>query len=97
MFSLLKKYELRGAKRRVRLFNRFRIESVLKIALYHTLKLGGIGKLAYLCTVVRRKAAITLNIKNKNKDDESKYLENYFADCNLLPHSHRYYTRSYQL
>ena len=33
MFSLLKKYELRGAKRRVRLFNRFQIESVLKIAL----------------------------------------------------------------
>ncbi len=95
MFSLLKKYELRGAKRRVRLFNRFRIESVLKIAPYHTLKFGGIGKLAYLCTVVRRKAAITLNIKNK--DDESKYLENYLADCNLLPHSHRYYARSYQL
>ena len=43
MFSLLKKYELRGAKRRVRLFNRFRIESVLKIAPYHTLKFGGIG------------------------------------------------------
>ena len=58
MFSLLKKYELRGAKRRVRLFNSFRIESVLKIALYHTLKLGGIGKLQYLCTVVRRKAAL---------------------------------------
>jgi len=30
MFSSLKKYELLGAKRRVRLFNRFRIESVLK-------------------------------------------------------------------
>ena len=57
MFSLMKKYELRGAKRRVRLFNRFRIESVLKIAPYHTLKFGGIGKLAYLCPVVRRKAA----------------------------------------
>ena len=57
MFSLLKKYELRGAKRRVRLFNRFQIESVLKIAPYHTLNFGGIGKLAYLCTVVRRKAA----------------------------------------
>ena len=56
MFSLLKKYELRGAKRRVRLFNRFRIESVLKIAPYHTLKFGGIGKLAYLCIVVQRKA-----------------------------------------
>ena len=56
MFSLLKKYELRGAKRRVRLFNSFRIESLLKIAPYHTLKLGGIGKLQYLCTVVRRKA-----------------------------------------
>ena len=53
MFSLLKKYELRGAKRRVRLFNSFRIESVLKIALYHTLKLGGIGKLQYLCTVIQ--------------------------------------------
>ena len=35
--------------------------------------------------------------KNNNKDDESKYLENDFADCNLLPHSHRYYARSYQL
>ena len=58
MFSLMKKYELRGAKRRVRLFNRFRIESVLKIAPYHTLKFGGIGKLAYLCTVVQRKATI---------------------------------------
>ena len=58
MFSLLKKYELRGAKRRVRLFNRFQIESVLKIAPYHTLKFGGIGKLAYLCIVVRRKAAL---------------------------------------
>ena len=58
MFSLLKKYELRGAKRRVRLFNRFQIESVLKIAPYHTLKFGCIGKLQYLCTVVRRKAAL---------------------------------------
>ena len=58
MFSSLKKYESRGAKRQVRLFNRFRIESVLKIAPYHTLKFGGIGKLQYLCTVVRRKAAL---------------------------------------
>ena len=58
MFSLLKKYELRGAKRRVRFFNRFQIESVLKIAPYHTLKFGGIGKLPYLCTVVQRKAAL---------------------------------------
>ena len=58
MFSLLEKYELRGAKRRVRLFNRFQIESVLKIAPYHTLKFGGIGKLTYLCIVVRRKAAL---------------------------------------
>ena len=58
MFSSLKKYELQGAKRQVRLFNRFRIESVLKIAPYHTLKFGGIGKLQYLCTVVRRKAAL---------------------------------------
>ena len=55
MFSLLKKYELRGAKRRVRLFNRFRIESVLKIAPYHTLKFGGIGKLVYLCTVIQER------------------------------------------
>lgn len=55
MFSLLKKYELRGAKRRVRLFNRFRIESVLKIAPYHTLKFGGIGKLAYLCIVIQER------------------------------------------
>ena len=46
MFSLLKKYELRGAKRRVMDVNSFRIESVLKIAPYHTLKFGGIGKLA---------------------------------------------------
>ena len=58
MFSYLKKYESRSAKRQVRLFNRFRIESVLKIAPYHTLKFGGIGKLQYLCTVVRRKAAL---------------------------------------
>ena len=58
MFSLLKKYELRGAKRRVSNFNRFRIKSVLKIAPYHTLKFGGIGKLQYLCTVVRRKVAL---------------------------------------
>ena len=68
MFSLLKKYELRGAKRRVRLFNRFQIESVLKIAPYHTLKFGGIGKLAYLCTVVQRKACApaksTFNIQH---------------------------------
>ena len=85
MFSSLKKYELRGAKRRVRLFNRFRIESVLRIAPYHTLKFGGIGKLAYLCTVVRRKAALdkaqptkstfniqhsTLNIKTKDYGTE---------------------------
>ena len=55
MFSLLKKYELRGAKRRVRLFNRFRIESVLKIAPYHTLKFGGIGKLQYLCIVIQER------------------------------------------
>ena len=55
MFSSLKKYELRGAKRRVRLFNRFRIESVLKIAPYHTLKFGGIGKLAYLCIVIQER------------------------------------------
>ena len=58
MFSSLKKYESRGAKQQVRLFNRFRIESVLKIAPYHTLKFGGIGKLQYLCTVVRRKVAL---------------------------------------
>ena len=58
MFFLLKNYELWRAKRRVRLFNRFRIESVLKIAPYHTLKFGGIGKLQYLCFVVRRKAAL---------------------------------------
>ena len=32
-------------------------------------------------------------IKAKNKDYESKYLENDFADCNLLSHSHRYYAR----
>ena len=63
MFSLLKKYELRGAKRRVRLFNRFRIESVLKIAPYHTLIFGCIGKLAYLCTVVQRKAIINHKFK----------------------------------
>ena len=55
MFSSLKKYELRGAKRRVRLFNRFRIESMLKIAPYHTLKFGGIGKLQYLCIVIQER------------------------------------------
>ncbi|WP_337749611.1 hypothetical protein, partial [Segatella sp.] len=43
---------------RVNTINRFRIESVLKIAPYHTLKFGGIGKLQYLCFVVRRKAAL---------------------------------------
>ena len=68
MFSLLKKYELRGAKRRVRLFNRFRIESVLKIAPYHTLKFGGIGKLAYLCIVIQERlvhpAKSTFNIQH---------------------------------
>ena len=75
MFPSLKKYELRGAKRRVRLFNRFQIESVLKIAPYHTLKFGGIGKLAYLCTVIQERLVhptkstfnikhSTLNIKN---------------------------------
>ena len=55
MFSLLKKYELWGAKRRVRLFNRFQIESVLKIAPYHTLKFGGIGELQYLCIVIQER------------------------------------------
>ena len=55
MFSLLKNYELWGAKRRVRLFNRFQIESMLKIAPYHTLKFGGIGKLAYLCIVIQER------------------------------------------
>ena len=65
MFSLLENYELWGAKRRVRLFNSFQIESVLKIAPYHTLKLGGIGKLAYLCTVVRRKATLFKSKKVK--------------------------------
>ena len=58
MFSSLKKYELRGAQRLVRLLNRFRIESVLKVAPYHTQKFGGIGKLQYLCIVVRRKTAL---------------------------------------
>ena len=28
---------------------------MLKIALYHTLKLGGIGKLQYLCTVIQER------------------------------------------
>ena len=58
MLSSLKKYESRGAKRQVRLVNSFRIENVLKIAPYHTLKFGGIGKLHHLCIVVRRKAAL---------------------------------------
>ena len=38
----------------------------------------------------------TFNIKHstlKIKDYESKYLENNFADCNLLPYSHRYHPR----
>ena len=78
MFSLLKKYELRGAKRRVRLFNRFQIESVLKIAPYHTLKLGGIGKLQYLCTVIQEGLCTpqvniqhsTFNIKTKDYGTE---------------------------
>ena len=63
MFSSLKKYELRGAKRRVRLFNRFQIESVLKIAPYHTLKFGGIGKLPYLCTVIQERL-VQVNIQH---------------------------------
>ena len=80
MFSSLKKYELRGAKRRVRLFNRFRIESVLKIAPYHTLKFGGIGKLAYLCIVIQERLRSTkrnppsqhstFNIKTKDYGTE---------------------------
>ncbi|WP_440179857.1 hypothetical protein, partial [Alistipes putredinis] len=55
---------------RVSFFNSFRIESVLKIALYHTLKLGGIGKLQYLCTVIQEGLCTppsqhsTLNIKH---------------------------------
>ena len=73
MYSLLKKYELWGAKRRVRLFNRFRIESVLKIAPYHTLKFGGIGKLVYLCTVVRRKAALDKAALDKARPTKSTF------------------------
>ena len=76
MFSLLKKYELRGAKRRVRLVNSFRIESVLKIALYHTLKLGGIGKLAYLCIVIQERlvhpAKSTFNIQHSTFNIKTK-------------------------
>ena len=75
MFSLLKKYELRGAKRRVRLFNRFRIESVLKIAPYHTLKFGGIGKLAYLCTVVQRKACASRQVNIQHSTLKLKIME----------------------
>ena len=75
MFSLLKKYELRGAKRRVRLFNRFRIESVLKIAPYHTLKFGGIGKLAYLCTVVQRKACAPRQVNIQHSTLKLKIME----------------------
>ena len=51
-------FQSKSKLERVRIFNRFRIESVLKIAPYHTLKFGGIGKLQYLCTVVRRKTAL---------------------------------------
>ena len=75
MFSLLKKYELRGAKRRVRLFNRFRIESVLKIAPYHTLKFGGIGKLAYLCIVVQRKACAPHQVNIQHSTLKLKIME----------------------
>ena len=75
MFSLLKKYELRGAKRRVRLFNRFRIESVLKIAPYHTLIFGGIGKLAYLCTVVQRKACAPRQVNIQQSTLKLKIME----------------------
>ena len=81
MFSLLKKYELRGAKRRVRLFNRFRIESVLKIAPYHTLKFGGIGKLAYLCTVVRRKAITNHKLKAFALTGRQGCVHNYPGRC----------------
>ena len=75
MVSLLKKYELRGAKRRVRLFNRFRIESVLKIAPYQTLIFGGIGKLAYLCTVVQRKACAPRQVNIQHSTLKLKIME----------------------
>ena len=75
MFSSLKKYELRGAKRRVRLFNRFRIESVLKIVPYHTLKFGGIGKLAYLCIVVQRKACAPRQVNIQHSTLKLKIME----------------------
>ena len=42
--------------------------SVLKIAPYHTLKFGGIGKLAYLCIVIQERlvhpAKSTFNIQH---------------------------------
>ena len=75
MFSLLKKYELWDAKRRVRLFNRFRIESVLKIAPYHTLIFGCIGKLAYLCTVVQRKACAPRQVNIQQSTLKLKIME----------------------
>ena len=75
MVSLLKKYELRDAKRRVRLFNRFRIESVLKIAPYHTLIFGCIGKLAYLCTVVQRKACASRQVNIQHSTLKLKIME----------------------
>ena len=76
MFSLLKKYELRGAKRRVRLFNSFRIESVLKIAPYHTLKFGGIGKMPYLCIVIQKARKITCPVGEKYLPDWENKKEN---------------------
>ena len=69
-------FQSKSKLERVRLFNRFRIESVLKIALYHTLKLGGIGKLQYLCTVIQEGLCTppsqhsTFNIKTKDYGTE---------------------------
>ena len=41
MFSLLKKYELRGAKRRVSFINTICSKWLLNFGPYHTLKFGG--------------------------------------------------------
>ena len=71
-------FQSKSKLERVKFINRFQIESVLKIAPYHTLKLGGIGKLQYLCTVIQEGLCTpqvniqhsTFNIKTKDYGTE---------------------------
>ena len=48
---------------------------MLKIAPYHTLKFGGIGKLAYLCTVVQRKACAPRQVNIQHSTLKFKIME----------------------